>query len=77
MSKPMSSQLHTDEKTRVEEVEVMDEVKKLFIWLGGNLSDGFTATGPYESLEDVCDAHDFDEGWLMVLEPPKRSEVTA
>lgn len=55
----------------------MDEVKTLVIWLGGNPSDGFTAIGPYESFEDVCDAHDCDEGWLMVLEPPKRSEVAA
>ena len=55
----------------------MDKVGTLFIWLGGNLSDGFTAVGPYQSFDDVCEAHDCDEGWLMVLEPPKRSEEVA
>jgi hypothetical protein len=49
----------------------------LFIWLSGNLSDGFTAVGPYQSLDDVCEAHDCDEGWLMVLESPVRSEKVA
>jgi|LakMenE18May11ns_1017448.scaffolds.fasta_scaffold9903849_6 hypothetical protein len=55
----------------------MDKVGTLFIWLGGNLSDGFTAVGPYQSFDDVCEAHDCDEGWLMVLEPPVRSEEVA
>jgi len=40
----------------------------MFVWLSGNLSDGYTAYGPYLSFSECCDAHDGDDGWIMKLE---------
>jgi hypothetical protein len=36
-----------------------------FVFLVGNLSTGYMAYGPYESLGEACDAHDFEDGWVM------------
>lgn len=37
------------------------------IYLNGNLSEGFIAFGPYENFDAACDAHDFEQGWIMTL----------
>lgn len=37
----------------------------MFIFLAGNLSDGFRAFGPYMSFDEACWAHDGQEGWVM------------
>lgn len=38
-----------------------------FIFLRGNVSEGYRAIGPYESFEDCCDAHDGEDGWVMEI----------
>lgn len=38
------------------------------IWLGGNLSEGYTAHGPYAGMDEAADAHDNEEGWLLTLD---------
>lgn len=38
-----------------------------FIFLAGNLSDGFRAFGPYASAAEAADAHEYEEGWIMGL----------
>ena len=38
------------------------------IFLEGNLSDGFKAWGPYETLEEAFRIHSFAEGWMFTLE---------
>lgn len=43
--------------------------------LVGNLSDGFTAYGPYDSFDEACAAHENEESWVMTLEPPKPAKV--
>jgi hypothetical protein len=42
--------------------------------LVGNLSDGFTAYGPYDSFDEACAAHENEESWVMTLEEPKNSD---
>jgi len=42
-----------------------------YIFLRGNVSEGFTAVGPYEDMDEAASAHDLEEGWLMSLLPPK------
>ena len=37
-----------------------------FIFLSGNVSEGFAAYGPYE-IEEVFSKHDGEEGWVMEL----------
>lgn len=46
---------------------------RLYIFLSGNISDGYTAHGPYPSLGEVAAAHDGEEGWIMSLSKPKTS----
>lgn len=42
-------------------------MEEKFIFLVGNVSEGFTAFGPYEDVDDAFVAHEGDEGWLMTL----------
>jgi hypothetical protein len=37
------------------------------VFLTGNLSEGFEAYGPYDNMDDACNAHEGEEGWLMTL----------
>lgn len=41
------------------------------VFLTGNLSEGFEAHGPYGSMDEACDVHTGDEGWLMTLNMDK------
>ena len=41
-----------------------------FIVLVGNIGDGHTAVGPYESIEEAFEAHSGDECWVMTLHEP-------
>lgn len=43
----------------------------MFVFLAGNLSEGYKAYGPYSSLEYACEYHAFDEGWVMELGYPE------
>lgn len=45
------------------------------IFLTGNLSEGFTAHGPYEDWDEAFAAHETDEGWGMTLSPVKSVEA--
>ena len=47
---------------------------KKVIWLGGNLSEGFRACGPYDSMDMAFDAHDGEDGWAMTLNEPATPE---
>lgn len=42
-----------------------------YVFVRGNLSEGYTVVGPYPSMDEAADAHDLEEGWLMTLQPPK------
>lgn len=42
------------------------------IALKGNISEGFTAHGPYPSFDAACIAHEWEEVWIMELEPHPR-----
>jgi hypothetical protein len=45
----------------------------LYIFLKGNLSEGYEAHGPYPSLDGkggLLAGHDYEEGWIMVLRQP-------
>lgn len=39
-----------------------------FIFLQGNLTEGFDAFGPYKSFDEASAAHEFEEGWVMTLD---------
>ncbi len=41
------------------------------IFLAGNLSEGFSARGPYVDHDTCAFAHDCEEGWMMTLNPPR------
>lgn len=45
------------------------------VFVAGNLSEGYTIYGPYESFDDAADAHEFEEGWIMSLNNPKEKNV--
>jgi predicted RNA-binding Zn-ribbon protein involved in translation (DUF1610 family) len=42
--------------------------KQQAIFLKGNISEGFTAYGPYESICEALEEHDGEDGWGMSLE---------
>jgi hypothetical protein len=44
-----------------------DDVDDPVIFLKGNMSDGFSAFGPYSSYDHASSTHDGDEGWMMSL----------
>jgi hypothetical protein len=39
-----------------------------FIYLAGNISEGFRAIGPFKDFDEVCEVCDNVEGWVMELE---------
>lgn len=43
----------------------------MYIFLMGNVSDGFEAIGPYDNADECALAHDGDEGWMMATNKPK------
>ena len=45
----------------------LDEDNPPVVILTGNLTEGFEAHGPYPSMNEACDAHEGEEGWLMTL----------
>lgn len=47
------------------------------VFIAGNLSEGYVAYGPYESMCHASEAHDLDEGWMMELRPSRESKVVA
>jgi hypothetical protein len=48
-----------------------------WVWLAGNPSEGFTAHGPYQDFEALCEAHDFEDGWAMQLTKPSARSGSA
>lgn len=38
------------------------------MFLAGNLSDGYSAFGPYESLGEAVVINEWREGWVMELQ---------
>jgi len=53
---------------------------KPHIVLIGNISDGYTAVGPFENFDDGADWADQDEeavikgSWIISLQPPKERD---
>lgn len=47
-----------------------------FIYLAGNISEGFEAYGPMDSFDDVCEIFDGMEGWVMELKDPESVRPT-
>lgn len=45
----------------------------VYIFMSGNLSEGYKAYGPYPSLGEVSEAHAMEDGWIMTLTPAKTS----
>jgi len=39
----------------------------MFIFMAGNLSDGYVAFGPYETFGDAAEINEWQEGWIMEL----------
>ena len=49
----------------------------MVVFLTGNLSDGFTAYGPYEEWEDAFADNEGVDGWGMEMVPPsEKNEVS-
>ncbi len=49
----------------------MSTVTRPAVFLAGNISEGFTAFGPYEDVWAAVDANDGVEGWVMEMVPDK------
>lgn len=47
-----------------------DNHKAQWVFLMGNLSEGFEVFGPYPDFDTLCEAHDCEAGWGMQLLPP-------
>lgn len=45
--------------------EVKDEPDECWVFLRGNLSDGFKVYGPYPNFDEAAEDNDFEEGWGM------------
>ena len=45
-----------------------------FIFMAGNLSDGYVAFGPYDAFDDAADAHEWQDGWIMDVQSLSRSD---
>jgi hypothetical protein len=54
----------------------VDNFATQFIFLIGNLDSGYRAYGPYNSFDEACEAHDYQEGWVMHLDK-KQKETTS
>jgi len=52
----------------------MTEMKK-YIIVQGNLSEGFSLYGPYETFDDAAKASEGAEVWIMSLNTPQDAEV--
>jgi hypothetical protein len=48
----------------------------MFVFLAGNMSEGYQAYGPYDDIGFALDIHEFEEGWVMELHrhPNNRSD---
>jgi len=46
----------------------IDDDEAPFIFLKGNLTEGFDAYGPYRNFDEASAAHEFEEGWVMMLD---------
>lgn len=46
-----------------------------FCFMQGNVSEGFTAYGPYDSVDEALEAWEGAEGWVMELRLPPREET--
>jgi hypothetical protein len=40
----------------------------MFIFLSGNLSDGYAAFGPYETFGEAATINEWQDGWVMELQ---------
>jgi hypothetical protein len=47
----------------------------MFVFLAGNLSDGYDAFGPYETFGEAFDVNEWREGWVMELHQDGASTV--
>jgi len=47
----------------------------MFVFLRGNISDGFEAYGPYLDFDDACGVNEGEEGWVMSLTPSEKTFV--
>lgn len=54
--------------TREMHIAGADADKNVAIYLRGNLSDGFTAHGPYPSIDEALYRNEMSMGWAMTLE---------
>lgn len=49
----------------------MTNKKEMAIVVSGNLSDGFTFTGPFKDFDEACEWADGEpETWVATLYPP-------
>ena len=48
----------------------------MFIFLSGNLSDGFVAIGPYETWDDAVNVHGKAEDRMMELISPRKDKCS-
>lgn len=49
----------------------VEDTDPRYVFVKGNLSEGYTVIGPYPDMDEAASAHDLEEGWLMTLQPPK------
>ena len=43
----------------------------MYVALVGNLTDGYTVYGSYETFGDAAEAHDSEECWIMEATEPR------
>lgn len=48
----------------------------MFVFLAGNISDGYTALGPYASFGEAAEINEWREGWVMELQHDGASTLT-
>jgi hypothetical protein len=48
----------------------------MFVFIAGNLSDGYGAFGPYESFDEACELNNWREGWIMEMQQDGASTFT-
>lgn len=48
----------------------------MYVVVEGNLSEGYTIVGPYETWADAADAHT-GTGWIMPLKPARSTTAQA
>ena len=47
------------------------------IALVGNVTEGYTAYGPYESWDIASETHEFEDCWIMTLDSSKTAKETS